>query len=279
MKTIKILFTLLFLFLILGSCSNSVSGTPEKKEEEKKSGWNLTWSDEFDYTDKPDSTKWGYEIGGNGWGNNEEEYYTSDSNNVRVENGNLVIEAHYYENHPIKYTSARLVSTNKGDWTYGRFEVRAKLPKGKGTWPAIWMLPTEWTYGSGGWPDNGEIDIMEHVGYDPGVIHGSTHSKKYYWRINTQKTATIKIPDAMNEFHTYTMEWYPDRIDMYVDDQKYFTSENDSTGWEAWPFNKDFHFILNLAIGGDWGGAQGIDNSIFPQRMEVDYVRVYEWKD
>jgi beta-glucanase (GH16 family) len=141
------------------------------------------------------------------------------------------------------------------------------------------MLPTEWNLGNGGWPDNGEIDIMEHVGYDPGKVHASTHCHTYNWPNNTQKTSTINIPDAQDEFYSYIMEWYPEKIDMYVDSVKYFTSTNDGTGWEAWPFNKDFHLILNIAVGGNWGGAQGIDTTIFPQKMEIDYVRVYRWQE
>ena len=177
------------------------------------------------------------------------------------------------------YSSTRLVSTNKGDWTYGRFEIRAWLPKGRGTWPALWMLPTEWTYGDGGWPDNGEIDIMEHVGYDQGVIHASTHTRTYYWVTNTQKTATIKISDASSAFHVYAMEWYPDSINIFVDAIKYFTFKKESDDYKVWPFNKDFHFIFNIAIGGDWGGQQGVDDSIFPQRMFIDYVRVYKLQE
>ncbi|MEO8399820.1 MAG: glycoside hydrolase family 16 protein, partial [Ignavibacteriaceae bacterium] len=162
-------------------------------------------------------------------------------------------------------------------WTFGKFEIRAKIPRGKGTWPAIWMLPTNWTYGNGGWPDNGEIDIMEHVGFDPGIIHGSIHCNKYYWRINTQKTATINVSDAQDEFHVYSMEWNADSLSIFVDSTKYFTFKNEHTGWQVWPFDKNFHLILNIAVGGDWGGHQGIDYMIFPQQMLVDYVRVYKW--
>lgn len=242
-----------------------------------KPGYNLVWSDEFNYTGLPDSSKWTYDVGGSGWGNNELQYYTAGRlSNSRVENNSLVIESKKETWESNKYTSARIVSIGNGNWTYGRFEVRAKLPKGKGTWPAIWMLPTNWTYGNGGWPDNGEIDIMEHVGYDQGVIHGSTHCKAYYWRINTQKTATIKISDCSENFHTYAMEWTPDKIDLYVDSIKYFSFANEKKGYEVWPFDKDFHFVLNIAIGGDWGGAQGVDDSMLPQKMYIDYVRVYK---
>ena len=268
-------FTFIALMYLQLSCKDNP--TDSNSKDSTQNGWTLIWSDEFNYSGLPDSTKWGYDVGGSGWGNNELEYYTlKRESNARVENGNLVIEARKEVAGNNNYTSARLLSQNSGNWTYGRIEVRARLPRGKGTWPAIWMLPTNWTYGNGGWPDNGEIDIMEHVGYDPGVIHGSIHTNKYYWRINTQKTSTIKIPDVQDQFHVYAMEWYADSLSIFVDSLKYFTFKNEHTGWEVWPFNKNFHLILNIAIGGDWGGQQGVDNSIFPQQMLIDYVRVYK---
>lgn len=267
----KLCLSLCLLFL-LASCKDA-SSNPQDDDSTK---WTLVWSDEFDYTGSLDSTKWGYDIGGHGWGNNELQYYTSEMLNVRVENGKMIIEAKRHEGSQPEYSSARVVSRGKGDWTYGRFEIRADIPSGRGTWPAIWMLPTEWTYGNGGWPDNGEIDIMEHVGYNPNIIHASLHSKAYNWPSNTQKTATINIPNAQTNFHTYVLEWSPEKIEIYVDSIKYFTSENENLGWEKWPFDKDFHLILNIAVGGNWGGAQGIDTTIFPQRMEIDYVKVYK---
>ncbi len=269
------IFAALLIFGSISCCQNSV--TPADSNSAELPGWKLIWSDEFNYSGLPDTRKWGYDIGDNGWGNNEKQYYSAyRSENARVVDGKLIIEARrdFYLDH--EYTSARLVTTNKGDWTYGRIEVRAKLPSGKGTWPAIWMLPTDWSLGNKGWPDNGEIDIMEHVGYDPDVIHGSIHCNKYNWVTNSEKTATIKIPDATTSFHTYALEWDSSQIKMYVDSTHYFTFSNENKGWEYWPFFKDFHLLLNIAIGGNWGGAQGIDNSIFPQRMEIEYVRVYQ---
>jgi beta-glucanase (GH16 family) len=236
----------------------------------------LIWFDEFNYSGPPDSTKWGYDVGGNGWGNNELEYYTNNRlENARVENGVLIIEARKEEYKGMNYTSARLVTKGKGDWLYGRVEVRAKLPKGRGTWPAIWMLASDWTYGS--WPESGEIDIMEHVGYDPDVIHFSTHCLDYYFKIGNQKTATIKMSRTDSLFYTYSLEWYPDRIYGYIDDSLYFTVKNEYLGWRKWPFDKLFHLILNIAVGGGWGAAKGMDDSIWPQKMEVDYVRVYKF--
>jgi beta-glucanase (GH16 family) len=237
--------------------------------------WNLVWADSFNtYTGLPDPSKWAYETGASGWGNNELENYTANRlENARVDSGNLIIEAKNdnYQSH--QYSSVRMHSTGTGNWTCGRFEIRAKLPFGKGTWPALWMMPTGSSYG--GWPSSGEIDIMEHVGSDQGVIHFSTHCIKYYWRLGNQKTATKRIADCSTAFHVYAMEWTPDTIRGYIDTSLYFTNPNEHSGWQAWPFDKPFHFIFNIAIGGDWGGS--VDNLIFPQRMYVDYAKVYAW--
>ena len=239
----------------------------------------LVWSDEFDKPGAPDPTKWGYDLGDGcpdvcGWGNNELEYYTNDPKNVRVENGNLVIEARKESVGGKNYTSTRIVSKTKGDWLYGRIEIKAKLPKGKGTWPAIWMLSTEWKYG--GWPESGEIDIMEHVGYDPGVIHGTLHSGKYNHIKGTQQEGKITVPDVQEQFHVYAIEWSKDKVDFYVDDKKYHSvSRNPADDFNGWPFDQKFHLIMNVAVGGNWGGKEGVDESIWPQKMEVDYVRVW----
>lgn len=239
-------------------------------------GWELVWSDEFDTGTQPDPAKWSYDVGGHGWGNRELQFYTANRpENARIEDGHLVIEARREKWEGKDYTSARLVTKNKGDWTYGRFEIRAKVPLGRGTWPAIWMLPTKWDLGNGNWPDVGEIDIMEHVGYDPGVVHASTHSQKHQWRINTQRTAKIDVPDAGEAFHTYVLEWDAEEIRMYVDDRQYFTSRREGGDWTSWPFFRPFHLVLNVAVGGDWGAAKGIDETIWPRRLVVDYVRVY----
>jgi beta-glucanase (GH16 family) len=232
------------------------------------------WQDEFDKNGLPDSTKWGYDIGKTGWGNHELEYYSNKLKNAHIENGKLSIEA-LKEEGAQNYTSARLVTKKKGDWLYGKIEIRAKLPQGRGTWPAIWMLATNQTYGTQYWPDNGEIDIMEHVGFDPNTIHGSLHTKALNFTINTQITNKITVPTALSDFHNYTMEWYPDSIKLFVDDQQLLKFPKSQSSWERWPFDKQFHLLLNIAVGGDWGGQQGIDESIFPQKMEVEYVRVY----
>lgn len=238
----------------------------------------LVWNDEFNYTGLPATDKWGYDVGGGGWGNNELQFYTNArTENARVENGKLIIEARKEQYEGSEYTSARLVTRQKGDWLYGRVEAYAKLPSGTGTWPAIWMLPTNWVYGS--WPKSGEIDIMEYVGYDPGVVHGSIHTEAYNHVLGTQKTATISVPDAETAFHLYALEWTPEKIDIYVDNNKYFTFDNEHKDYKTWPFDQVFHLILNIAVGGNWGGAQGVDPNIWPQKMYVDYVRVYQYID
>ena len=163
----------------------------------------------------------------------------------------------------------------QGRLAFGRFEIRARLPGGRGTWPAIWMLPTVWDLGDGKWPDNGEIDIMEHVGYELGLIHASTHSRLNQWRNNTQRTATLLVPDATTAFHTYAMEWASDEIRIFVDDRLYLTSRKNGGDWTSWPFFRNFYLVLNVAVGGDWGAVKGVDDNAFPQRMEVDYVRVF----
>ena len=232
------------------------------------------FADEFNYTGLPDPNKWGYDIGGSGWGNNELQYYTNQLKNAFVANGKLTITAYKEELEGRNYTSARLITKNKGDIKYGRIEVRAQLPAGLGTWPAIWMLPTDWVYG--GWPSSGEIDIMEHVGYDQDVIHITTHSEKYYFKINTQKSATKKIENASTQYHVYRLDWTPEKITGYIDNELIFTNVNEGTDYKAWPFDQRFHLLLNIAVGGDWGGAKGIDETAFPASMLVDYVRFYK---
>jgi beta-glucanase (GH16 family) len=273
-------FAVLLLFFVI-----ALFGCPRQSALPTEPGpgpWQLVWSDEFDYTGLPDSTKWGYDVGGHGWGNKELQNYTGlREENARVESGRLIIEARRDGSGSHNYTSARLVSKGKGDWTYGRFEVRAKLPSGRGTWPAIWMLPSLKSYGNGGWPDNGEIDIMEHVGSDPDVVHGSAHTRAYYHPIGTQKTGKIEVRTSRTGFNLYAVEWTHQEIRWYVNDEHYFTFRNErltrrTANYKQWPFDKPFHLILNIAVGGMWGGTKGIDHSIWPQRMEVDYVRIYQ---
>ncbi len=173
-----------------------------------------------------------------------------------------------------EYSSARLISQPSGKWQYAYVEVKAKLPKGRGTWPAIWMMPDASTYG--GWPKSGEIDIMEHVGYDPGVIHGTVHTESFNHVDGTHLSAQKTITDFDEEFHVYAINWTEEEMEFFIDGEKYFSFVNTGNGSDDWPFDQDFYLILNVAVGGNWAGKEGVDESIWPQRMEVDYVRVYE---
>lgn len=261
-----------------GSGSSSMeSGAPGENPEAdwpNDPEWVQVWGDEFEGEGPPDSTKWRYETGGHGWGNEERQYYTdARPKNARVENGHLIIEAHEERYEGNAYTSARLNSETS--WTYGRFELRAQVPSGRGTWPALWLLASEDTYGDHYWPDNGEIDIMEHVGHDPNVIHSTIHTEAYNHVDGTQQGGSIDVPDATSSFHVYAVEWTPNAIRSYVDGERYFTfGRSGSASYEQWPFNHDFHLILNVAIGGAWGGAEGIADDIWPAQMKIDYVRV-----
>jgi len=235
----------------------------------------LVWSDEFNYAGLPDSTKWSYDTGGNGWGNKELEYYTrADTANAVVRGGYLYLTARKEVKGDNQYTSARLVTKGKGDWLYGRIEVRAKLPAGRGLWPAIWMLSTEWKYG--GWPASGEIDVMENVGFKPDSVFGSVHTGKFNHVIHTGFTKGLYIGDPYTEFHIYAIEWSPSAIRFFVDNKEYSVFHNSGNGFEEWPFDRRFHLLLNVAVGGGWGGQKGVDDGIFPRSMVVDYVRVYQ---
>ena len=232
-----------------------------------------SWSDEFSSPGLPDPSKWTFQLGDDGWGNQELQNYTD--RNARVEGGVLKIGA---LKEGKTYTSSRINSKGKGDFLYSRIVARARLPRGRGTWPAIWMLYSQDEPGRSGWPDNGEIDIMEHVGFNPGMIHCSIHSKAFNHIDNTQKTATLLVPDAETAFHDYELRWTPDWIETRIDDQPVLLFENPHQSWPEWPFDRPQHLLLNVAVGGGWGGQKGIDDSIWPQSMEVDYVRVYDYK-
>lgn len=244
--------------------------------------YQLVWADEFDGTTL-NTDYWTYEVNGNGGGNGEAQYYTDHSENLRVADGVLTIEARKEAYEGKQYTSARIVTKNKKDFKYGKVETRLKVPLGRGTWPAFWML------GYGSWPRAGEIDIMEHVGYDPNTFYCALHTlnKNGMNGLNFKGHQTLTEP-AANEFHEITMEWIEseflgfDRIHIYVDGVKTttFAETSQLQSSDDWPFNDQFFFILNLAIGGSWGGSQGIDDSMFdnPVLFQVDYVRVYQYQ-
>lgn len=223
--------------------------------------------DEFNVDGAPDSSKWGYDLGNNnGWGNNEAQYYTNRTQNAVVSNGtlkiNLIKEAYQGYN----YTSARLLSKGKYSMKYGKVEIRAKIPSGGGTWPALWMLGDN--IDSVGWPACGEIDIMEHVGNQLNRIFGTLH---YPGRSGGNADgASVMISNATTEFHIYSMEWNASNIKIYVDNQLFFTYNNNPNS----PFNQNFFFIMNVAMGGNFGGT--IDPNVTNATMEVDYIRVYQ---
>jgi len=235
-------------------------------------GWELLWYDEFE-GDSLDMDKWLHETGGHGWGNYEQQYYTDRPDNAYLQDGKLIIEAKFEDYGGMDYTSARLNSTI--GWNNCRVVVRAKLPTGIGTWPAIWFLPDVWNYGTGGWPDNGEIDLVEHVGTNIGGIHSNIHSFSFNHRIGTNKGGYLYVQDATTAFHDYSLDYFTNDMLFKVDDQVIFQIERQSNwGWEEWPFDKAFHLILNIAMGGSWGGSV-IDNFALPARMEIEYVRVF----
>ncbi len=238
------------------------------------------WEDDFSGL-QLDETKWTVVIGDGcpdicGWGNNELQYYTDLPSNVRLQDGNLIIEAHKQAVGNRMYTSAKLVTKEKADWQYGKIEIRAKLPQGRGTWPAFWMLPTL-SDRSLQWPDDGEIDIMEHVGYNQGMIYGTIHTGKYNHQIGTQRSDSLMIADAHSVFHVYGIEWSPEKISWFVDDQVYLTLLKNNDDRQGWPFDeRQFHLIINLAVGGNWGGRMGVDDTIWPQQLTIDYIRHYQ---
>lgn len=261
----SVAFILFVGLIILASCTNN--------------SYELVWADEFNYEGLPDATRWNYDTKGNAyrWGNQELQYYTSaKKENAFVSNGKLNITAHKDSVNEFGYTSARLTTKGKGDWLYGKIEVMAKVPGGLGLWPAIWMLPTKSTYG--GWPNSGEIDIMEHVGYEPDSAYFTVHTQAYNHSIGTHKSGALAKPGLEEQFHLYWIEWTPEKIDFYMDDTLAFTYVKEANESAVWPYNIPFHLILNVAVGGTWGGAKGLDNSIFPKTMEVEYVRVYQKK-
>ena len=282
-------------FLIVMIFSFSIFGC--QKEEERpgdsdlnlleNDDWDLVWSDEFDGNEL-DISKWNKLRWRPGWVNNELQAYTDRDTNIFLKDGYLVlqglVEPGYFGtdytgfDYSSDYTSGRINTDDKVSRTYGRFDVRAKLPKGNGSWPAIWMLGE--SISTVGWPDCGEIDIMEHVGFDDGMIHGSIHTGEYNHMNNTQKSGAKFLSTATDSFHVYSLEWSPHYLRYLIDNQPYFFVYNDSDGDTGkWPFDEHHYIILNLAIGGDWGGAQGISPSAFPMKMLVDYVRVIKKSD
>lgn len=255
--------------------TNSVYGGPVERPAKAQ----LVWDDEFDGTSL-DQRKWQYDASNNkhGWFNGERQYYSAGQN-VRVAKGLLTIEVRREKVDPTRfpdwggqeYTSARIYSKGQG-WTYGFYEVRAKLPCARGTWPAIWMLPVRMTK----WPDDGEIDIMEQVGAEPNLIYSTLHTKLFNHLLNTERSAQKLLPTSCSAFHVYQLDWRPDSITIGIDGRGILRVLNNQPGGKgAWPFSTPFKMILNLAVGGAWAAAKGIDDAAMPQRMDIDYVRVW----
>ena len=246
---------------------------------ERPAGAVLVWSDEFSGA-RLNARKWRFDTSRNkaGWYNGERQYYAPGARNASLRGGKLLIEARR-ERASGKadwggqdYTSARLTTKGLASWTYGFFEVRAKLPCARGTWPAAWMLPDRGT-----WPAGGEIDIIEHVGSEPNLLHATVHTELFTHSKGTQRGAKMRLPTSCSAFHRYQLDWRPDSLTIGVDGRAYMRVRNDEPGGRgAWPFDSPFHLILNLAIGGPWAGAKGIDDAALPQRFEVDYVRVWQ---
>lgn len=285
MKNKSLILILSFIFPII-SCVTT--------KNNPKSDYVLVWSDEFDYTGKIDSLKWNYEEGF--LRNNEKQYYTNRIENVYSKNGFLHIAAlkekfpnkdyktdkykdkswmlYVTETDTAQYTSGSIETKNLAEWQYGKFEIRAKLPQGVGLWPAIWMMGVN--RAEAGWPDCGEIDIMEYVGFDKDTIFGTIHTKAYNHMLGTQKGKKAFISNPNDEFHVFGLEWTPEKIDFLLDGVVYNHIENEHKTVAEWPFDQKFYLKLNVAIGGGLGGRFGIDDSVFPQEMIVDYVRIYQ---
>lgn len=234
------------------------------------------WSDEFNKPGLPDSTKWDYEVGK--IRNAELQYYTyKRSENARIQDTVLIIEARKEPFQGASYTSASLVSRYKGDWLYGKFEIRAKVPTGKGTWPAIWMMPTDSEYG--GWPKSGEMDIMEYVGMNANNLYYTAHFEGTNGSGHQSSGTQTTYNQPYTKFITFTFVWSPTKLEWYADGVKKYTYNKPAGDYRVWPFDKMFYMILNLAYGGTWGAQQGIDDTKLPHKFYIDYVRVYQLQE
>ncbi len=248
--------------------------------EPSESSYQLVWEDHFE-SERVDPAKWSVIKGDGcpalcGWGNNEKQHYTGRQENVRIEDGVLILEAHKEIYDSSRYTSAKLVTKNKGDWKWAKVEIRAKLPAGRGSWPAIWMLPTM-DEAKRQWPEDGEIDIVEHVGFNQDMVYGTIHTGRYNGMYGNQKVDSMEVAGASDQYHVYGLEWTEEELKWSVDGDIYYTLNRGDEDKMGWPFNENkFHLIMNLAVGGHWGGRQGVDETIWPQRLSVDYVKVYQ---
>lgn len=263
------LLLLAFVISAATGCTKDGGGATETSAPDSatRAGWTLVWHDEFNGP-AIDTLIWNFEVNGNGGGNNELQFYTAEQRNAFIESGSLVIQAFQEPYNGKEFTSARMTTDHKQDWLYGRVDVRARVPYGRGMWPAIWMLPSDWVYG--GWPASGEIDIMELLGHEPGKIYGTKH-----WGQDAAPHLSsggwYVLPGGASfaaGYHTYSLEWTADSLTWFMDDQRYHAEPGGA------PFDKRFHLLLNLAVGGNWPGSPDA-STIFPQAMRVDFVRVY----
>jgi beta-glucanase (GH16 family) len=259
--------------LMLMGCAAVLPASPEVAGVPP--GYALVWSDEFSSDGLPDPSRWGYDTGMNkqGWHNNELQYYSpARAENAEVRGGRLIIRARKEQLSNAsdwggqRYTSSRLLTKGKAEWTYGYFEIRARLACGKGSWPAIWMLNSPVV-----WPAGGELDIMEHVGREPGRVFSTVHTAAAY---GTGTGNATQVPDACTAFHNYQLHWTPQTLSFGVDGKPHFVYPNPGTGPDQWPFDGPQFLILNIAVGGDFSGE--VDDAIFPVQMEIDHVRVYQ---
>ncbi len=259
-----------------GTCNFNCNddGNDDDNEPGNLGDYALVWNDEFD-DNVIDNTKWNFEIGTGswGWGNGEHQYYTDRNVNAFIEDGKLIIQALAENYAGSNYTSARMTTKNKGDWLYGKILARIKVPEAGGTWPAFWMMPTNSVYG--GWPHSGEMDIMEHYGCNPGEVSSTVHNNVYNWNGGVPPTSYLYDTSATTDFHIYEMQWSEDELNFYVDGTYIGTYFRTNSGWQQWPYDQEFYIILNLAIGSHFMPCSTQDG-LFPQRLEVDYVRVYQ---
>ena len=265
------LATLLLSLLALNACKTGSSDSDNAETPTPEKNWTLIWQDEFDGA-AIDNSKWTYDTGGDGWGNNELQYYSNRFENARIEDGKLVIEARQENYNGRDYTSARLKTQGLHSWQYGRVEARLKLPKGQGIWPAFWMLGNG--ISSVGWPHCGEIDVMENIGKETKKIFGTIHGPGYSGAQGFGGAYTVPSGNISDDFHVVTVEWQSNEIRWYVDGQRYHRATPSSVNGN-WVFDQKFFLLLNLAVGGYWPGNPD-DSTVFPQRYEIDYVRVYQ---
>ena len=243
------------------------------KEAYEASYWKMLWADEFETSGLPDPGKWGYEEGM--LRNREEQYYCRDRReNARVESGHLIITARQEKWKKAGVTSASLITLGKFDFLYGKLEIRAKLPKGRGTWPALWLMGSNSE--KAGWPLCGEIDLMEFVGFQPDVVHFTVHTEAFNHSRQNQRGTVIDVKDLCEDFHRYGLLWTEEELVWFFDGEPVFRYANAGAGVSQWPFDHPAYLLMNLAIGGAWGGREGVDTAIFPSDFLVDYVRVWQ---